>query len=89
MIGINYYGLIKMTDEIKYCKDCKWHKPYYLIGFLKIGRNCNWDECKSPENETSDLICGRRKVYVVTFCSNVRSNIWDGCGEDAKWFDPK
>lgn len=78
-----------MTEDVKFCKDCKFFKVGWfdkLIGFNRFG-NCTkmWHAVEDDERVylVSGIKTENKEFY---FASTVRTYY---CGKDAQWYEPK
>ena len=78
-----------MTDDVKFCKDCKFYKLNFidkLIGWNRYGL-CS----RSSYNDTPELdylITGNKGKKQHFYASTMR--LYHGeCGKEARWFEPK
>jgi hypothetical protein len=76
---------------MKFCKDCKWFaltEPKTITH--PVSKEVYEDEvfvfkCKSP-NRPQDMVMGFPKDMTAEHCRNLAVT---GCGEYARWFEPK
>ena len=78
-----------MSDDVKFCKDCKFYKLTWADRLLRLNR---FGLCsKSVYNNTPKvdyLITGKKEPDQYYFASTMRSFNHE-CGQDAKWYEPK
>jgi hypothetical protein len=78
-----------MSDDVKFCKDCKFYKLTWADKLLGLNR---FGLCSvSAYNDTPKvdyLITGKRGKDQYYFASTMRSFSHE-CGEDARWYEPK
>ena len=76
-----------MTEEIKYCEDCKWVKRTRNIwGFKEVE---SFADCLHPETgeRSSAFLVGRRfRNPRPQYCSAARRS---PCGKEGKYWEPR
>ena len=78
-----------MTDNVKFCKDCKFFKVGWfdkLINYNRFGKCTKmWHDC--VDEERFYLVNGiKHENKEFYFASTVRTYY---CGKDAIWYEPK
>jgi hypothetical protein len=79
-----------MTDDVKFCKDCKFFKVGWfdkLINYNRFGKCTKFVFHAVKDEERFYLVSGikteRKDFY---YASTVRSYY---CGKEAQWYEPK
>jgi hypothetical protein len=78
-----------MTDDVKFCKDCKFFKVGWfdkLINYNRFGKCTKMSHAVEDDDHVylvSGIKTERKDFY---YASTVRSYY---CGKDAFWYEPK
>ena len=76
-----------MTNDVKFCKDCKFYKLNFIDRLLGWDRHGQCSRSSYEDVSQIDyMITGRRGKVRYYYASTMRS--YD-CGTEAKWYEPK